>query len=383
VNTVALRFGVISVDDHVVEVPDLWVQGMSQAKWGDLIPHVAMQADGKERWVIEGQARTTSSLAPTGALSKDRGTEPQIWSEVPQSVYDPRARLAAMDADGIDYSVLYPSAAGISGEAICAIKALDLQVECAQVYNDWIIDVWTKASSRFVPQAILPAVSVEAAVAEAQRAVARGHKGVIMPAQPSQINPAAPHLYKPDWDPLWTIIQELDVPICFHAGSAPSVMFEISPAYDSAGARAFDNVRQSAGSAALINGMVLSGILYRFPKLQPVFPGSAIGYVPFALEALDHQWERQHLAENEGFTQRPSEIFHRQCYVTTWRERVGLRNRNYVGIDRILWESEFPRSSSTYPESMRMIESNFAEVPVKDRELILWRNAARLYKLSV
>jgi uncharacterized protein len=182
---------------------------------------------------------------------------------------------------------------------------------------------------------------------------------------------------------LWTIIQELDVPVCFHAGSAPSVMFEISPAYDAAGARAFDNVRQSAGSAALINGMVLSGILYRFPRLQPVFAGSAIDYVPFALEALDHQWERQRLAENEGFMQRPSEIFHRQCYVTTWREKVGLRNRNYVGPDRILWESEFPRSTSTYPESARMIENNFAEVPAQERELMLWRNAARLYKVAI
>ena len=204
-----------------------------------------------------------------------------------------------------------------------------------------------------------------------------------MPAQPSQINPASPHLYKPEWDPLWNTIQELDVPVCFHAGSAPSVMFEISPAYDAAGARAFDNVRQAAGSAALINGMVLSGILYRFPKLQPVFAGSAIDYVPFALEALDHQWERQRLAENEGFTDRPSEIFHRQCYVTTWKEKVGLRNRNYIGPDRILWESEFPRSTSTYPETTRMIENNFAEVPVEERELILWRNAARLYKLTI
>jgi predicted TIM-barrel fold metal-dependent hydrolase len=262
---------------------------MSQAKWGDRLPHVAAQADGTERWVIEGQVRAASSLIATGALSKDRGSEPQAWSQVPQSAYDPHARLAAMDADGIDYSVLYPSAAGVSGEVICAIKDLDLQVECARVYNDWILDVWAASSSRFVPQAILPAGSIEAAAAETRRSVDRGHKGIIMPAQPSQINPAAPHLYKPDWDPLWTIIQELDVPVCFHAGSAPSVMFEISRAYDAAGARAFDNVRQSAGSAALINGMVLSGILYRFPRLQPVFPGSAIDYVPFALEALDHQ----------------------------------------------------------------------------------------------
>jgi predicted TIM-barrel fold metal-dependent hydrolase len=333
--------------------------------------------------VIEGQVRTAGSLAATGALSRDRGAEPQTRSEVPKSAYDPDARLTAMDSERIDCSVLYPSAAGISGEVLGAIKDLELQLECVRTYNDWIIDVWVASSPRFVPQAILPAGSIEAAVTEATRAVGRGHKGVIMPAQPSQINPAAPHLYKPDWDPLWSTLQELDVPVCFHAGSAPSVMFEISPAYDAASARAFDNVRQSAGSAALINGMVLSGILYRFPKLQSVFPGSAIDYVPFALEALDHQWERQRLAENEGLSERPSEIFHRQCYVTTWREKAGLRNRNYVGLDRILWQLEFPRATSTYPETARMIENNFAEVPLKERELILWGNAARLYKLSV
>ncbi len=378
----ALRFGVISADDHVVEPPDLWTSCLSQAKWGDRIPHVAVQSDATERWVIDGQVRLSTSLVSTGALSTDRGSEPQHWSEVPKAAYDPAARLAAMDSDGVDCSVLFPSAAGVSGEAIGAIKDLELQVQCARVYNDWIIDVWGASSPRFVPQAILPAGSVEAAVAEAMRAVGRGHKGLIMPAQPSQINPAVPHLYKPDWDPLWKTIEELGVPVCFHAGSAPSVMFEISPAYDSAGARAFDNVRQSAGSAALINGMVLSGILYRFSRLQVVFPGSAIDYVPFALEALDHQWERQRLAENEGFLQRPSEIFHRQCYVTTWKERVGLRNRNYVGVERILWQSEFPRSTSTYPETTRMIANNFADVPAQERDLILWRNAARLYQLS-
>ncbi|HJU09371.1 MAG TPA: amidohydrolase family protein [Candidatus Binataceae bacterium] len=379
----ALRFGVISADDHVLEPPDLWTQCMSQAKWGDRIPHVAVQSDGTERWIIEGQAKAGSSLAATGALSQERGSEPQTWNEVPRSAYDPQARLAVMDADGIDCSVLYPLTAGISGEALGAIKELELQIECARIYNDWIIDVWLASSPRFIPQAILPVGSVDAAVTEARRAVGRGHKGLIMPAQPSQINPAVPHLYKQEWDTLWTTIQELDVPVCFHAGSAPSVMFDISPAYDTAGARAFDNVRQSAGSAALINGMVLSGILYRFPKLQPVFPGSAIDYVPFALEALDHQWERQRLAENEGMVQRPSEIFHRQCYVTTWKEKVGLRNRNYVGSDRIMWESEFPRSSSTYPQTARMIENNFSEIPAQERELILWRNAARLYKLSI
>jgi predicted TIM-barrel fold metal-dependent hydrolase len=356
---------------------------MSGAKWGERIPQVVSQAEGNHRWVIDGQVRAATSLAPTGALSKDRTSEPQTWSEIPEPAYDPRARLAAMDSDHIDCSVLYPIAAGVGGEVVGAIKDIELQVECVRVYNDWIIDVWAAASPRFVPQAILPVAPVDAVVAEARRAVGRGHKGVIMPAQPSQINNAAPHLYKPDWDPLWAALEELDVPICFHAGSAPSVMFDISPAYDPISAKAFDSVRQSAGSAALINGIVLSGILYRFTKLKVVFPGSAIDYVPFALEALDHQWERQLLAKNEGLKERPSEVFHRQCYVTTWKEKVGLRNRKYIGSDRILWESEFPRASSTYPQSASLIENNFKDVTKEDREQILWRNAAKLYKLAV
>jgi len=380
---VALQFGVISVDDHVQEPPDLWTACMSRAKWGDRIPQVVRQADGTERWSIDGQVKAGNSLAPTGALSKDRSTEPQTWSEVPEAAYKPQARLRAMDADHIDYSVLYPTAAGISGETIGAIKDLDLQIECARVYNDWIIDVWAGAGPRFVAQAILPIGSVEAAVAEARRAVGRGHKGAILPAQPSQTNSAVPHLYQQAWDPLWAVLQELGVPICFHAGSAPSVLFDISPSYNAVTAAAFDNVRQSAGSAALINGMTLSGILYRFTKLQVVFPGSAIDYVPFALEALDHQWERQLLAKNEGLTQPPSEIFHRQCYVTTWKEKVGLRNRRYIGVDRILWESEFPRATSTYPESASLIGNNFQDVPGEEREQILWRNAAKLYTLAL
>ncbi len=379
----ALQFGVISVDDHIQEPPDLWTRCMSGAKWGDRIPHVTTQPDATERWAIEGQVRAANSLAPTGALSPDRRSEPQTWSQVPEAAWNPQARLRAMDSDRVDYSVLYPTAAGVSGEAIGAIKDLDLQIECARVYNDWVMDVWAAADPRFIPQAILPVGSIEAAAAEAKRAVGRGHKGAIMPAQPSQINRAAPHLYTQAWDPLWETIQELGVPICFHSGSAPSVLFDISPTYNAATAAAFDSVRQPAGSAALINGMVLSGILYRFPRLQAVFPGSAIDYVPFALEALDHQWERQLLAKNDGLKERPSEIFHRQCYVTTWKEKVGLRNRRYIGADRILWESEFPKTTSTYPESARLIENNFHDVPKEEKEQILWRNAARLYKLAV
>ena len=161
----ALRFGVISVDDHVVEPPDLWTRRMSRAKWGDRVPHIAEQPSGTERWVIDGQVRESTSLAATGALSRDRGLEPQTWSEVPQSAYDPHARLAAMDSDGVDYSVLYPSAAGASGEVICAVKDLDLQAECArgEASGDGVTGTplvcQQKSASRTVRSAYSPGVS--------------------------------------------------------------------------------------------------------------------------------------------------------------------------------------------------------------------------------
>jgi uncharacterized protein len=380
---VASKFGLISVDDHVLEPPDLWTKAMGKTKWGDRIPQVVRLADGTERWLIDGQLRFHGFFVPAGALSKDRNVEPQSWSQIGQAAYDPQARLKAMDADGVDASVLYPTVSGPSGEFLGAIRDAELQIECVRTYNDWLINVWAAASPRFIPQAVIPVASIGAAVAEAKRAVGRGHKGIIMPAAPAQVHPASPHLYLKDWDPLWAAIQDLGVPVCFHAGSAPSALFDISPTFDTDTARAFDNIRQPAGSAAIMNGFVLSGILYRHPKLQAVFAGSAIDYVPFGLEAMDHQWNRQRMSVNDNMEERPSEVFRRQCFVTTWKEKVGLRNRRYIGADRILWQSEFPKATSTYPESSIMIDNNFQDVPKDDREKILCRNAAKLYNISL
>jgi uncharacterized protein len=380
---VDLRFGLISVDDHIQEPPDLWTKRMSNAKWGDRIPQVVRQADGTERWVIDGRVRAASSLAPTGALSKDRDIEPQNWSQVPEAAYDPRARLKAMDLDKVDASVLYPTVAGASGEVLATISDAELQAECARVYNDWLIDVWAAASPRFVPQAVVPVTSVDAALAEAKRAVNRGHKGIIVPAAPSEIHPSAPHLYSQVWDPLWAALQDMNIPVSFHSGCAPSALFDIDPIFDPIIAKALDNVRQPVGSAAFINGMVLSGVLYRYPKLQVVFAGSAIDYVPFALEHMDHQWDRQVMSVHDNYKEPPSAVFRRQCFVTTWKEKVGLRNRDYIGVERILWQSEFPLATSTYPESSSMIENNFRDVPKEDREKILFRNAAKLYQIPL
>ena len=101
-----LKYGLISVDDHVQEHPEVWTQRMSQAQWGDRIPHIVPQPDGTECWMVDGVKLPMNGVASAGAAMSDRAREPQRWEEVPRVAYDPTARLQAMDVDGVDYSVL-------------------------------------------------------------------------------------------------------------------------------------------------------------------------------------------------------------------------------------------------------------------------------------
>src|SRR4051794_11046489 len=111
----------ISADDHVQEPADLWTARLSSARFGDRIPRVARQPDGADRWVVEDKVQSQLPLARTAALAADHLTDPKTLAEIPAAALDPAARLRAMDADGVDAAVLYPTAAGLGGEITGAI----------------------------------------------------------------------------------------------------------------------------------------------------------------------------------------------------------------------------------------------------------------------
>ena len=112
-----LKHGVISVDDHIQEPPELWTSRLSAKRWGDRIPHLERGSDGAEHWVADSQVLFDHGVSRAGALMADRNVEPRSWQDVPPAAYRPSERLKAMDASGIDYSVLYPTVAGLAGEA--------------------------------------------------------------------------------------------------------------------------------------------------------------------------------------------------------------------------------------------------------------------------
>ncbi len=359
----ALPHGVISADDHACEHPELWTRRMSRQKWGERVPHVETRADGARVWMIDGK--------PAGFFGAD------ILESA--AAHSAGARLEAMDRDGIDYSVLYPTASGMSGECFGRLDDIELASACVQAYNDWLIEEWTRVSPRFVPQCIVPLWPMERAVAEIRRAVKAGHRGVIYPASPMELK-KVPHINEPDYDPLWSVCQELNVPLCFHSGASPKIQMRPDRNFSPAAARAFSGIVRSVSTIAVVANFLFSKVLYRFPQLKVVFAEGSLGWAAYEMQYADYQSAADGLGR-EGYSLKPSELFRRQCYFTCWYDRESLRVRRYVGSGNILWSSHFPVEGSAWPSARERRDSAFAGVPEIERRQIQWENAARLYSL--
>jgi predicted TIM-barrel fold metal-dependent hydrolase len=376
----SLKYGFISADDHVQEHPEVWTQRLSKAKWGERVPHVERTNDGVERWLVDGKPVELAGVALAGAAMPDRAREPQRWDDVPGVVYKPSERLTAMDVDGVDYSVLYPSVSGVAGETFGRIEDPELELACVQAYNDWLIDEWAAASPRFIPQCIVPLAPVEAAAKEIRRAVDRGHRGVVMPSVPMMLR-ELPHINEPVYDPIWATCQELDVPVCFHAGASRKIQFPPYPGFSPELAAAMDAITRPVSSVLVMANFLYSRILERFPRMKVIFAETSLAWAAYELELADHQFERQRL-HTEGYDLVPSALFKRQCHMVGWFDAMGLRTREHVGIEHMLWSTNFPQSTSTWPETRQTIARAFDGVPDNERSQVLVENAARLYKIA-
>jgi uncharacterized protein len=386
-----IEHGLISCDSHAQLHKDNWVSRMSRAKFGDAIPqlretadksHMALPTDKPvQRWFVNGKVvgeRGTVNC-PTAMNDPLRRTFPQRWDEVPSFVYDPAERLKALDRDGVDAEVLFPNDPIQSGTILQGDAEFELA--CVQAYNDGLAE-WRQVSDRFVPLALIPYLNgVEAAAKETRRAVGMGHRGIVMLAEPSRTRPGFKHFNDRWWDPLWATCQELGVPIHWHSGAGLRLSIPRWKGYTQNQGQAMGPSGNFSTQAQFIPNLIFSGVLDRFPRLQWVCAETGVGWVNYVLEACDHEWERRHLW-TQGIVTRPSELFRRQIYVDFWYERAGIELRHLVGIENIMWESDFPHSTSTFPESRQFVERTLHGVPPEERKQLLYGNAMRVYGLS-
>lgn len=378
-----MKYRVISTDDHLQEAPDTWTSRMSAAKWGDKIPQIKPLDKERDAWFVYGEPNKRLGIAIVHGALADRAKSVVRWEDVPRIAYVPEERVKAMDRDGVDAHTFFGNIAGVAGGTFSNPRYEEqFRLEAIRAFNDLQIEVYDRPfPGRFITLAIVPLWDAAAAVAEVERTRALGIHGISF-AFPQQFG--YPHIADPHWDPLWRVCQETGLSVNLHIGSGGSM--GMGPSNDFTGHSemrwlAEASTRAISANTQVMSTILFSGILERFPSLKIVSSESGLGWVPYLLETADHQWERQKLFR-EGMSIKPSEYFHRQCYVNFWYERVGIENRHHIGVDNIMWESDFPHPTCTWPNSQEFIKHSLEGVPQDEQRKILVDNAVRVFNLT-
>jgi predicted TIM-barrel fold metal-dependent hydrolase len=392
---------IIDTDSHIIEPRDFWTARMSAKRWGDLVPHVeydeGLDAEG---WYV-GDARI-GSVGTSTVVSDSQGdavlsqnpameTAPR-FDVIHPSAYDGFERIKMLDKLGIRAAVLYPNISLFlmpeqqkNLERVVNFDLGEYQQEIVRVWNDAVLDWISPDPSRFIPLASVPYWDVAAAVAEIERCASLGFKGIITTGAPHVHN--QPFMPDPYWDPMWAAAQAHRMPISFHLGSGDVSRF-LQPERMALEGPALTYPRGSVDgfldNAIILNDLLFSGVLPRFPDLKFVVVESGIGWVPFCLEAADYQFVRggDVRKDHPEFDMLPSEYFKRQVYTNFWFEDLQPWHVEKIGVENILFETDYPHPTCLFGDELSdVLERGFARVGASEREAILWRNAAELYGL--
>jgi predicted TIM-barrel fold metal-dependent hydrolase len=389
----ASRYKIIDIDTHVVEPYDLWTSRVSVKKFGAKVPYVSRDANGVDFWFFNEQKLFPAASFAQAGYREFPPNHPKTLDDARPETWDAHKRLKTMDDYGIYAEVLFPNFVGLFGSAaILSLQDTELMLDIIRAYNDWQVD-WASADpKRLLPQAALPVWDVDLAVAEMQRCRKNGHRGIVVTDVPHEYG--QPRLTSLHWDRMWAAAQDLGMPVNFHIGSgdiAPTSTLIDKEAAGPIAAMASQSTLLWIGNAKALVQIIAGGICHRYPKLNFVSVESGVGWVPFALHALDWQWRNTNVwAEHPDYLT-PVEYFRRQIYASFWFERpvTLLPAIEVLGEDNILYETDFPHPTSMSPgpgavaqNPKDYIEEVFKGMPETTVRKILHDNAARIYHLD-
>ena len=380
----ATEYTINDVDTHVTETPDVFVDRVPSAM-RDRVPHVQKDRGGRDSWYIGDNKMAVAGLTATAGRG-DMMNWPATYEEMHPAAFDAKERLKYMDQMGIWSMIMYPNVAGFGSQAFLKLDDPDLMLACVEAYNDWQTE-WASADPRrLLPMTSTPFWDVDAAVAEVQRCAAMGHKGILFTGEPHAFD--LPMLGDAHWDPLWYTAVELGLPVSFHIGSGnmeAGLGRKQVEAYGRMATFAAGSVNLFMGNGFQMMDLLVSGVLPRHPDIQFVSVESGIGWVPFALEALDYQFQGNRVADDRPeFDRLPSEYFATNIYACYWFEQIAPRRLiDQIGEDRILFETDFPHPTCLYGDEVHdRIDKGLGESDPETRRKILWSNAEKLYKIE-
>jgi predicted TIM-barrel fold metal-dependent hydrolase len=354
-----MKYDVISADCHIDLIwlpPDLFTTH-APAALRDRMPYVTDGPRGKE-WVTKNGASfglmngmgSAGRLYEPGKIHRsDRMASTGLYDDGKKGIRrltDPDLRLKEQDRDGVQAEVLY----GILG-ATNRLNDNEAAGTMLRIYNDWLADFCGHHPERFAGLANIPNHSVEEAVTEIERVAKRGNVRGLEIARRHDMTP----LWDPWWNPVWDAISASGLPVHFHTIGGPG--------------RDFSN---------LTGKTLLAARAASITSFQMVIGEAGTGWIPYILDRMDAEWEDQF--KELDLTMKPSEYWQRQCYATYQSDPIGVKLIDELGVDNIMWGSDFPHPDGIWPDSQEYIQKELGHLPEAVRKKVVCDNAAKLYR---
>jgi len=384
----------ISADSHVMEAAEVYT-GLAE-RFGDEAPRVMHENTERDAIVIPalGKRGVRRRMAFAGlrlreGLEVDRRpghkpevdvlTDPEVvailkkgYSGLREGVRDGSKRGIDQDIDGVELEFLYPGFFGMF-----SFENTELLVACQQNYNDWLYDYAAAADGRLYGFAAIPLQDPEAGLAELERVIKMGYKGGCIPCSSPYERPYQDECY----EPIWSLAEEAGFPLSMHVGTNA-----YRPPQTRSKADKRDSIVDYANAPVTIQRtlveLICRGVATRHPNLQFVVAEFNAGWIAHWLDRADQGLLREYRFKSQDYTgERPHEIWLRQFHATIEDDRPAILTRELIGVDNLMWGSDYPHVDSTWPCSQAVLDEIFVAVPAEARQAITYDNVKALYRL--
>jgi len=386
------EYRIISGDSHL-EIDSKWWVDRVPARYRARVPHLVPLADGGDAWLVEGRPLRQVPFDLYGGKGRDQ------WKPFGQSYETTRGtgpaaqRLEEQDVDGIDAEVLF---AGISGPPLWRALTDDNGYRSVvRAYNDFLAEDYCAVDpDRLIGLGQIPWTGIDDALAELEHCAKIGLRGIQL-----SVFPSGRGYPSPEDDRFWAAALEMKIPITVHEEldrndkrAGPYILYPDAPPEivgKITGISEFAGQVSKFGRLGAVNAvqLTLSRVFERFPDLRIFFAETQIGWIPYFFEMADTRYTRhlpwaEELLNYQPLPTVPSEIIREHCYWGFQHDRFGVLNRDIMGVDRLMWATDFPHQDSEWPHSDRLMESQFAGVPDDERDRMVRRNAIEFFHLD-
>lgn len=381
----------ISVDDHILEPPNLWVDRVA-SKDRDRAPNMQTDDNGMDVWVYDGKKMPSSGLSAVVGKSKEEfSPEPLNYAEMRPGCYDAKARVEDMDQSGVLASLCFPTLPRFCGQLFMEAGDREFGFQCLQIYNDWLVEDWCGAApGRYIPLMLIPMWDPQLAVKEMERMAARGVTSFAFSENPEPLGLPTIHDSNHYWDPVMAAANELGMVASMHVGSSSTLPRICNDAPFMA------NLTWGASrTSGTMLSWIFSGLFQRYPNLKIALSEGEIGWAPYFLERAEQVLDKQRYwvkrgtkfmghAGNEADldTLDIRETFRNHIYGCIIEDRHAMKSLDEIGEDNVMCETDYPHSDSTWPNCIDVARDTMKDLPEHVQYKLLRGNAERLYRFT-